>query len=270
MINVNEILHRLIAEFQSIEQVTAVAIAGSKYANYQDNLSNININIYYTAPITREIRNQILLKFSNQIESEKLFNVEIDHCLLRDFPIDIDLYYFNIKDIENKLMTMINQGLVNSYDSTRVAYLVSDSNIVFDRHDELQTLKDNYTGGYSNQLQKKIIQLHYPKLKESTKSYYTQFEYAINRRDHIHITSLLNDFLKSYLDIIFALNRQFYPIEKQVIQIVEEQCILLPSLLKEHIELLFIHAGRCDKQLLNVLDVMISQLTNLLKEQQII
>ena len=45
MINVNEILHRLIAEFQSIEQVTAVAIAGSKYANYQDNLSNIDILI---------------------------------------------------------------------------------------------------------------------------------------------------------------------------------------------------------------------------------
>ncbi|MBQ4163958.1 MAG: hypothetical protein IJD87_02645, partial [Turicibacter sp.] len=105
---------------------------------------------------------------------------------------------------------------------------------------------------------------------ESTKSYYGQFEYALNRRDHIHITSLLNDFLKSYLDIIFALNRQFYPIEKQVIQIVEEKCVLLPSLLKEHIELLFIHAGRCDKQLLNVLDVMINQLTNLLKEQQII
>lgn len=269
MINVNEILHRLIAEFQSIEQVTAVAIAGSKYANYQDNLSNIDINIYYTAPITREIRNQILLKFSNQIEPEKLFNVEIDHCLLRDFPIDIDLYYFNIKDIENKLM-MINQGLVNSYDSTGVAYLVNDSNIVFDHHNELQTLKDNYVGNYPDQLQQKIIQLHYPKLKESTKSYYTQFEYALNRRDHIHINSLLNDFLKSYLDIVFALNRQFYPIEKQVIQIVEEKCVLLPSLLKEHVELLFIHAARCDKQLLNVLDVMINQLTNLLKEQQII
>ena len=76
--------------------------------------------------------------------------------------------------------------------------------------------------------------------------------------------------MKSYLDIVFALNRQFYPIEKQVIQIVEEKCVLLPSLLKEHVELLFIHAARCDKQLLNVLDVMINQLTNLLKEQQII
>ena len=45
MINVNEILHRLIAEFQSIEQVTAIAMAGSKFSNYQDDLSDININI---------------------------------------------------------------------------------------------------------------------------------------------------------------------------------------------------------------------------------
>ena len=40
MINVNEILHRLIAEFQSIEQVTAIAMAGSKFSNYQELLLN--------------------------------------------------------------------------------------------------------------------------------------------------------------------------------------------------------------------------------------
>lgn len=270
MININEILHRLIAEFQSIEQVTAIAIAGSKHVNYQDNLSNINITIYYKEPITSEIRNQTLLKFSSHIETEKLFDIEIDHCLLRDFPIDIDFYYFNIKDIENKLISMMYEGVVNSYASTRIAYLVNDSNIVFDRDNELQRLKENYTRIYPNQLQQKVIQLHYPKLKQSTKSYYAQFEYVLNRRDHIHITSLLNDFLKSYLDIIFAINQQFYPIEKQVMQVIEEKCVLSPSLLKEHIELLFVHVGRCDKQLLNVLDVMINQLTNLLKEQQLI
>ena len=54
MINVNEILHRLIAEFQSIEQVTAIAMAGSKFSNYQDDLSDININIYYTEFIPSE------------------------------------------------------------------------------------------------------------------------------------------------------------------------------------------------------------------------
>ena len=41
------------------------------------------------------------------------------------------------------------------------------------------------------------------------------------------LPSLLNDFLKSYLDIVFALNRQFYPIEKQVIQIVRRKmCVV--------------------------------------------
>ena len=68
MINVNEILHRIIAEFQSIEQVTAIAIAGSKFSNYQDDLSDININVYYISSISEETRSQILTKFSSDIE----------------------------------------------------------------------------------------------------------------------------------------------------------------------------------------------------------
>ena len=72
MINVNEILHRLIAEFQSIEQVTAIAMAGSKFSNYQDDLSDININIYYTEFIPSETRNQILMKFSESMELDCL------------------------------------------------------------------------------------------------------------------------------------------------------------------------------------------------------
>ena len=46
----------------------------------------------------------------------------------------------------------------------------------------------------------------------------------------------------------------------------EESCPLIPNLMKEHIEPLFIHAGRCDKQLLSVLDIMINQVTHLLNE----
>ena len=43
VINVNEILHRMIAEFQRIEQVTAIAMVGSKFCNYQNDLSDISI-----------------------------------------------------------------------------------------------------------------------------------------------------------------------------------------------------------------------------------
>lgn len=270
MINVNEILHRLIAEFQSIEQVTAIAMAGSKFSNYQDDLSDININIYYTEFIPSETRNQILMKFSESMELDCPGEVQTDHCLLRDFPIELDLCYLDIEEIEKQLITVINEACVTRYNSTRIAYFVHYSNIVFDRHQQLSTLKQKYTSQYPDLLRQKIVQIQYPLLKSNSKSYYISFERALERRDRIHISSLLNDYLKSYLDLLFAINRQFYPIEKRIIQIMEESCPLIPNLMKEHIELLFIHAGRCDKQLLSVLDIMINQVTHLLNEQYLL
>jgi len=68
MINVNEILHRLMAEFKTLEEVTTIAMSGSKFSNYQDELSDINIVIYFTEPIAQEKRRQILIKFSDSIE----------------------------------------------------------------------------------------------------------------------------------------------------------------------------------------------------------
>ncbi len=67
--------------------------------------------------------------------------------------------------------------------------------------------------------------------------------------------------------IIFALNRQYYPTENRIIQITEEICRVLPKLMKEHIELLFVHAARYDKQLLSVIDLMVQQLTELLQQE---
>lgn len=37
--------------------------------------------------------------------------------------------------------------------------------------------------------------------------------------------------------------------------------------MKEHIELLFVHAARYDKQLLSVIDLMVQQLTELLQQE---
>ena len=164
----------------------------------------------------------------------------------------------------------MNEACVTRYNSTRIAYFVHYSNIVFDRHQQLSTLKQKYTSQYPDLLRQKIVQIQYPLLKSNSKSYYISFERALERRDRIHISSLLNDYLKSYLDLLFAINRQFYPIEKQIIQIMEDSCPLIPNLMKEHIELLFIHAGRCDKQLLSVLDIMINQVTHLLNEQYLL
>lgn len=270
MINVNEILHRLMAEFKTLEEVTAIAMSGSKFSNYQDELSDINIVIYFTEPIAQEKRRQILIKFSDSIELDCQGEVNIDHCSLRDFAVELDLCYLDISTVEKELVAVTDEANITRHTSTQVAYFIHNSNILFDRHQILTNLKEKYTSYYSDQMRKRIITIQYPLLKKSHKSYYIRFERALEHRDRIHISVLLTHYLKCYLEIIFALNRQYYPIENRIIQITEETCTILPKLMREHIELLFVHANRYDKQLLSVIDLMIDQLTELLQQEQLL
>ena len=81
---------------------------------------------------------------------------------------------------------------------------------------------------------------------------------------------MLNDYLTIYIDSIFALNKQFNPVEKRVLQVMDETCPIVPKMLKENIELLFVYASRCDKQLLQVLSIMMNQLDHLLKKEELV
>lgn len=50
----------------------------------------------------------------------------------------------------------------------------------------------------------------------------------------------------------------------------DETCPIVPKMLKENIELLFVYASRCDKQLLQVLSIMMNQLDHLLKKEELV
>ena len=43
------------------------------------------------------------MKFSESIELDCPGEVQTDHCLLRDFPIELDLCYLDIEEIENSI-----------------------------------------------------------------------------------------------------------------------------------------------------------------------
>ena len=46
MINLNEILHRLIDDYCELEEIIGITMSGSKATNLQDDLSDINLDLY--------------------------------------------------------------------------------------------------------------------------------------------------------------------------------------------------------------------------------
>ena len=54
----------------------------------------------------------------------------------------------------------MNEACVTRYNSTRIAYFVHYSNIVFDRHEQLSTLKQKYTSQYPDLLRQKLFKFN--------------------------------------------------------------------------------------------------------------
>ena len=58
------IIKQLIEEYRKLEEVEAITIAGSRAANRSDEQSDIDIDLFITAPISVEKRRNIATKFS--------------------------------------------------------------------------------------------------------------------------------------------------------------------------------------------------------------
>lgn len=121
-------------------------------------------------------------------------------------------------------------------------------------------MQQKYQGHYPDQLKENIISLNLPLLKDSLGSYYYQLQQAINRQDKVAILSILDKFLKSYFDLLFAINKCYHPGEKRLIQIAMEKCQYCPNQLESQIASLMTYSTNGDVRLLGVIDEMIIDL----------
>lgn len=260
MINLNEILHRLIAEYIELDEIIGITMSGSKVSNHQDDLSDINLDLYVREDLSIEKRRQIMLKFSSKMENNRYTTDPSDYFLLDEFPIQMTVYYIDLVLLKSELNRVLEEGVAKIGYTTRVAYNFLNATIVYDRFQELTKLQSQYEGDYPNHLKENIISLNFPLLKSSISSYYHQLQQAINRQDRIVIFAVVNKFLVSYFDVLFALNKCYNPGEKRLVQIAKERCQYCPMYLEENIDALLLHTAKGEPQLLEVIEQMIYDL----------
>ena len=109
MINLNEILHRLVADYSELGEVVGLTMAGSKAASLQDDLSDINLDVYLVNPLTEEKRRQIILKYATKIEMNYPSFVTGDHFLLSDFPVEITVSFIILSELEQELYDVMDE-----------------------------------------------------------------------------------------------------------------------------------------------------------------
>ncbi|WP_278599527.1 DUF4037 domain-containing protein [Clostridium tertium] len=260
----NLILEEIISDFRDIKEVAAISFAGSSTAKRNDNLSDIDIDIFTYSDIPIEIREKIVSKYASYKEVGNDYWGQGDEFILRYNNIPIDIAYFEMSWIEDVINNILVKHNASIGYSTCFWHNIKNSNIIFDREGRLSKLKESTKCRYPSKLKENIIEKNYPLLKNNISSYYNQISKAIKRRDLNSINHRLSGFLASYFDIIFAINEIPHPGEKRLINIIKNTCDKIPRNFEEDINNILKSSGSLESDLLLHLDSLINNLNNII------
>lgn len=252
---VNQLIHDLC----SLEQVEALALGGSHAGEQYDDASDFDVYLYYTSPISEDVRQNILVKYCNIAEIGNHFWEQEDNCQLKN-GVDIDILYRNLDNFICEVASVV-EGFhpSNSY-STCMWHNLLTCKILYDRNDRLASAKDRFNIPYPSELKHNIMQRSLLLLHGSLASYDKQIAKAVKRQDFVSINHRVTAFLETYFDFLFALNEQTHPGEKRLIQLCIERCNLLPPHFEENLSRLFKDLYQNPNQIPLDIDAILSEL----------
>lgn len=265
MKEVNKVLDKLIEEFKMIDEVSAIAFAGSNTSNRGDVLSDIDIDIFTNKEISVEKREEIISKYSKDREVGKDHWGQGDEFLLDNFDKIIDIAYFDINWIEETLDNILVKHKAQIGYSTCFWHNIKNLNVIFDKEGNLEKLKEKSKVSYPKELKENIIKTNMNILKGDFSSFYVQIEKAMKREDINSINNRLAGFMASYFDILFAINEIPNPGEKRLVSIIKDNAKFIPNNFEEDINEAFKLGGECNFELVDVLDSLIKNLNEIIK-----
>ena len=257
----------LFKELETLEQVEAIVLGGSRAGENYDKDSDYDVYIYLTAPIAEETRKEILSKYCSYMEIGNQFWELEDDCVLKN-GIEIELIYRSLDSFDQELENVIlNHRAQNSY-TTCMWYNVMHSKILYDKEGRYAQLKSKYHLPYPTELKRNIIHKQMLLIEQGMPAFSKQIQKAIKRQDLLSMNHRSSEFFASYFDLLFALNEQLHPGEKRMLQFAKERCPHLPQEFEENIQAYFQSLYCPDKQeeAVKVLTTLVVHLSALVEE----
>ena len=230
-------IKELILEMSNIQQVEAIALAGSRATGVNDEQSDYDVCVYYSEEISSDIRKEILQKYCSYMEIDnKYWEVE-DDCILNNGVV-IEFIYRNLKDFsENIESVIIKNNAYNGY-TTCMWDSLMNCKILYDANGKLENLKKKYDIPYPEALRKNIVKKNLELLYGYIPSFSDQIIKASKRGDIVSVNHRTTEFLASYFDLVFAYNKVMHPGEKRMIENCLKKCDSVPKDFEKNIKIL--------------------------------
>lgn len=231
-------VNELFSELSKLDEVEAIALGGSRAGTVYDEKSDYDVYLYCTAPVPVPTRQALLKRYCTRLELGNSFWEYEDNAVLNN-GIDIDILYRNLDEFANGISRVVDDCQASNGYTTCMWHNLRTCKVLYDRDGRLTALKNKYGGEYPNQLQANIIDRNMKLLRYAMPAYCTQIKKAVERGDLVSINHRVTEYLASYFDIIFALNKKTHPGEKRLIQLCEKTCDILPEHFAENLQRLF-------------------------------
>lgn len=263
-------INKIYDALKSFAAVEAIALGGSRACGNADEGSDYDVYVYLSEQIPDADRKNALFPYFMKLEiANSYWGLEDDGVMNNGIPVDIvyrDMASFK-KDIAD---VVVRCNPRNGY-TTAMWHNLSTCKIVFDRDGYLEKLKNEFALPYPERLRKAVIERNRSLLEGTMPAYKDQILKAYARADMVSVNHRLAEFLSSYFDVIFALNRHTHPGEKKMLKLSMEKCQILPEHHKQNVDLLLsLVSGRHSlDDAERIIDETVSNLDEVIKKELI-
>ena len=257
----------LFKELAQLEQVEALALGGSRAGQHFDKDSDYDVYVYLSAPLSPDIRKEILSKHCSYMEIGNQFWELEDDCVLNN-GIEIELIYRSLDEFDKDLQAVVLEHQAQNSYTTCMWYNLLNSNIIYDQDGHYAALQKKYNLPYPAELKKNIINKQFLLLDQAMPAFSRQIKKALKRKDLLSINHRSSEFFASYFDLLFAFNEQLHPGEKRMLQFAKNNCSHLPQNFENDIQDYFQNLYQLAHQQKTVLTLehLLSNLKHLIDE----
>jgi hypothetical protein len=255
--------------YRGFPQVRAVALSGSQATGLADPNSDLDVYIFYDAPIPVAQRTAIASSRAARYEVDNTFWGSGDEWVEEGTGRRVDVVYFGGTWMEDQLDRVLSRHEASVGYTTCLWHTVRVANPLYDRDGWFAALQRRAARPYPEPLRHAIVAKNHPILRETLSSYRYQIERAMGRHDAVSINHRVASLLASVFDILFAVNRLPHPGEKRLVALVHEHCPLVPPSFDDQISAVLNAVSPVNPALLPAIDRLLDGLDELLRAERL-
>ena len=207
-------LQQIVAALADLPGIAAIALGGSTAAGLADQASDLDVYVFYHAPLAAAADRAIQLR---PLADEGTLEVGIvtfgleDHLYVQGKLIE--LVFLDLDRLSAEAQRAYDQGLSSEGYTTALLYILFRSQVLYDATGEVTALRAQLHAGYPAPTRARLLREH----PEVLRYYLDLLRISQRRDDLLYVQHMRYSIQMIYFNLLFALNRQYHPGGKRLL-----------------------------------------------------